>query len=323
MTQEHFFVTGALGCIGAWAVKNLIEDGAAVTVFDLGTNKHRLELVMSADVLDEINFVHDNITNTEAVISAVAQCQATHILHLAALQVPFCKANPVMGASVNVVGTVNVFEAAKKAGIPQVTYASSLAVYGAKELYEEELLTHHSAHHPGTLYGVYKQANEGTGRIYWQNSAIASLGLRPYTVYGPARDQGMTSTPTKAMLAAAMGRPYHISFGGYSGFQLADDVAKTLIQMARTPFQGSEAYNIAGQIVHMREVVAAIEAAEPSARGQITFEDSSLPFPKGQKEDELQALLGTVPNTPLAEGVAGTIEHFKRALAEGRVDWQD
>jgi len=120
-----------------------------------------------------------------------------------------------------------------------------------------------------------------------------------------------------------MGRPYHISFGGYSGFQLADDVAKTLIQMARTPFQGAEAFNIAGQIVHMREIVAAIEAAEPSAKGQITFEDSTLPFPKGQEEDELQVLLGTVPNTPLADGVAGTIEHFKRALAEGRIVWED
>jgi len=257
------------------------------------------------------------------VIGAVDQCEVTHILHLAALQVPFCKANPVLGASVNVVGTVNVFEAAKKAGIPQVTYASSLAVYGPKEAYSEELLHHHSELQPSTLYGVYKQANEGTGRVYWQDDGIASLGLRPYTVYGPARDQGMTSTPTKAMLAAAMGRPYHISFGGYSGFQLADDVAKALIKMARTPFQGAEAYNIAGEIVHMREVVAAIEAAEPSMKGQITFEDSSLPFPKGQEQDELETLLGTVPNTSLAEGVARTIEHFKRALADGRVTWQD
>ncbi len=76
----------------------------------------------------------------------------------------------------------------------------------------------------------------------------------------------MASTPTKAMLAAASDEAFHISFGGYSGFQF-NDGAKIFIQAARTPFQGAGVFNLRGAVAHMSEVVAAIEAAEPSPKG--------------------------------------------------------
>jgi nucleoside-diphosphate-sugar epimerase len=129
----------------------------------------------------------------------------------------------------------------------------------------------------------------------------------------------MTSTPTAAMLAAARGEAYHISFGGSCGFQYTDDIAKTLIQAAHTSIQGAEVFNIKGSVAHMAEVVAAIETAAPAAKGCITFEDAALVFPDGQDDAALQTLLGTVPYTPLAEGIAQTITHFKAAIADGRL----
>lgn len=319
MASEHFFVTGGMGCIGAWVIRNLVQSGVPLTVFDLSTNRHRLELIMNAEELAQATYVTGDITDTAAVAQAVTDSGATHLIHLAALQVPFCKANPPLGAAVNVVGTVNVFEAAKQAGIGQVVYASSVAVYGRKEEYSDSLLSHDAPLHPHTHYGVYKQANEGTARIYWQDDGISSIGLRPYTLYGPGRDQGMTSTPTQAMLAAAQGRPYHISYGGYNGFQYADDIAKILIRAARTPFAGADVYNIRGSVANMSELVAAIEAAEPTATGQITHEEAPLVFPDGQDDQPLRDLLGDLPHTPLADGVAQTIAHFKAASADGRL----
>ncbi|RMF02640.1 MAG: NAD(P)-dependent oxidoreductase [Chloroflexi bacterium] len=320
MKKEHFFVTGALGCLGAWIVKNLVQERVQVTVFDLGTDTHRLKLIMDAPGIAQVTFVQGDITNREAVIRAVQQSGATRIIHLAGLQVPACKANPTLGARVNVVGTVNVFEAAKETGIKQVTYASSVAVYGPPTDYAETLVSHNAPLRPRSLYGVYKQANENTAKIYWQDEGIAAIGLRPYIVYGPARDQGMTSAPTKAMMAAAAGQPYHIPYGGTAGYQLADDVARTFIQAARTPFEGADAFNIKGAVVHMSEIVAAIEQAEPSARGRITFDDTSLPFPAGQDDAALKQVLGSVPDTSLAEGVAFTVNHFKKALQRGQIN---
>src|SRR5262249_36119215 len=160
---------------------------------------------------------------------------------------------------------VNAFEAAKRAGLKRLVYASSFAVYGQSDDYPEGRVTDDAKLHPNNLYGVYKQANEGTARIYWQDDGIASLAFRPYPVYGPGRDQGMPSTPTKAMLAAAAGQSYHISFGGRGLFQYVDDVAKAFIQAARTPFSGAGVYNLHGTSAHMSEILAAIEAASPES----------------------------------------------------------
>ena len=319
MAEERFFVTGALGCLGAWVVHNLIRENLPVTVYDLGSNTHRLELLMEPDEIARIQFVQNDITDTEAVARAVEASGANRIIHLAALQVPFCKANPALGAAVNVVGTVNVFEAAKRAGIASVVYASSMAVYGGAELYGPEVQDG-DPFHPLNLYGVYKEANEGTARIYWQDDGIASLALRPYTVYGPARDQGMTSTPTQAMLAAAKDEAYHISFGGTCGYQYADDVAQTFIALARLPYEGASVFNVRGSVAHMSEVVDAIVAAEPSAAGRITYEETPLPFAEAQNEQPLQSLLKEVPYTPLKEGVARTVDHFRQALAAGKIE---
>lgn len=319
MTEERFLVTGALGCIGAWVVRNLVREGVPTAVFDLGTDPRRLRLIMTEDELARMRFITGDITDLVAVEQALAEHRATHVIHLAALQVPFCKADPPLGARVNVVGTVNIFEAVRRAGLRRVAYASSAAVYGPADEYPPGPLPHDAPPRPRTHYGVYKVCNEGTARVYWLDDGISSIGLRPYVVYGPGRDQGMTSDPTKAMLAAAVGRPYHIAFGGRCGLQFADDVAKTFILAARAPFEGAEVFNLRGSVVHMREVVAAIEAVEPANAGQITFEDTPLPFPEEMDDAPLAAVLGPLPFTPLEEAVAATITTFKQAVAEGRL----
>ncbi len=323
MSEERFLVTGALGCIGAWVVRRLVREGVATTIFDLGFNKHRLELVMDNEELSRVNFIQGDITDTAVVEGVVKERQATHIIHLAALQVPFCKANAALGAQVNVVGTVNIFEAAKHAGLKHVVYASSVAVYGRSEDYEEAELPNDAQPKPRTLYGVYKQANEATARVYWWDDGISSIGLRPYTVYGPGRDQGLTSAPTRAMLAAAAGKSFHIPFGGRIGYQYVDDTAAMFIQAARVPNHGAEAYGLRGSVATMPEIIAAIEAAVPASRGTITFDDKPLPFPESLDDAELRKVLGEIPHTPLEEAVAETIALFTDALAQGKISAEE
>jgi UDP-glucuronate 4-epimerase len=246
----------------------------------------------------------------------------THVIHLAALQLPFVKADPPLGARVNVVGTVNVFEAVacRKERIERIIYASSAAVYDAADAGEPGAVIQHStAGHPTSLYGVFKQANEGTARIYWQDHLLASIGLRPATVYGPGRDQGITSAPTKAMFAAVVGQPFHIPYGGRGEFQYADDVAKAFIACARTPFEGAEIFNLHGSVAHMSELVAEIETAVPESREQITFAEPGFPSPEEFDATALTELIGTLPHTPLREGVAATIALFREKVANGEM----
>jgi len=209
---ERFLVTGAMGFLGAWTVRALLDEGTSVVAFDVSTDRRRLRLLASDEELHAVHFVEGDIADTAAVIELVRDNEITHVVHLAALQVPFCKVDPVRGAQVNVVGTVNIFESALAAGdqVRGLVYASSVAVFGPPELYPGGRAMDDSPPVPGTLYGVYKQANEGTARIYAQDHGVPSVGLRPGTVYGVGRDQGLTSAPTFAMLAAAAGCGYHI-----------------------------------------------------------------------------------------------------------------
>ena len=76
---------------------------------------------------------------------------------------------------------------------------------------------------------------------------MSSIGLRPWTVYGVGRDFGMTSEPTKAILALALGRPYHITYGGKQDLQYVDDVAKTFLRCLVAPYHGAKSYNLAAK----------------------------------------------------------------------------
>ena len=323
LMSEHFLITGAMGCIGAWITRVLLREGAQVTAFDLNDDRGRMRLIMTDAELAQVQVITGDITDLASVQGALAASRADHLIHLAALQVPACAANPPLGARVNVVGTANIFETARLAGLSRVTYASSVAVYGRPEEYPPGLLPNDASLNPHSLYGVYKQANEAAARIYYADHGLSSIGLRPYTIYGPGRDQGLTSAPTRAMLAAAAGRPAHIGFGGSCGFQHAEDVARIFLAAARAPFDGAGVFNLRGQIAPMRTMVAAIEAAAPDLAGKITFDDRPLPFPEGFDDSALAAIIGAPPDTPLALGVDATVAHFREALASGKITVPD
>ena len=308
---ERTLVTGALGCIGAWTIKALLEQGEDPVGFDLGGDTQRLRLILDDAELERVTLVQGDITDAEALGRALDEHEVGHVVHLAALQVPFCRADPVLGARVNVAGTVTMFEAAKarRDRITGLAYASSTAVYSASD---PSPAPESGGTRPGTLYGVYKLANEGTARVFWQDERVPSIGIRPYVVYGPGRDQGMTSGPTLAMQAAARGEPYEIVYGGTAQYDYAPDVGAAFARAGRTASEGAHVANFPGVAASLEEAVAAIEAAAPTVAGKITWRDEPLPFPPLLETGELERLIGDVPCTPLAEGVRRTIEHFRR-----------
>ncbi len=163
----------------------------------------------------------------------------TGIIHLAALQLPFCAADPIAGARVNVQGTASVFELARRLDIGHVVYASSAAVYGPASFYPTEVVPADAALHPTSFYGAYKMANEQAAGVYHDAWGISSTGIRPHSAYGPGRDAGVTSKPTVAIIAAAGERPFHIDFGGAYQFQFVEDVAAAFIAAALRRLDGA------------------------------------------------------------------------------------
>src|ERR1700733_2718682 len=316
--EHRFLVTGAYGCIGAWVLRDLLSAGAEVVAADLAEGSPRLALVLEDEHDENLTREVVDVTDLLALEQLLDRHGITRIIHLAALQVPFCRADPPLGAAVNVVGTVNVFEAARRRRetIGHVVYASSIAAYDSPNGVPEASM----ADVPGTLYGIYKRATEHTAMRYWIDDSLASIGLRPHTVYGPARDQGLTSAPTMALLAAAAERPYEIPYGGRAQFQYAPDVARAFVQAAVAEVRGAEVHNLRGDACTIADLIKIIVDVCPDANGSISYTGDPLPFPETVDSDGLDSAIGDIAETPLTAAVDDTIARFRSALAERRID---
>lgn len=319
MTDKTVLVTGTMGCLGAWVLRHLVDDGVSVVATDLSDDWVRPKLLLSDDEIASLTWVKLDVTDTGAVRQAVADHGVTHIVHLAGLQIPFCRANPPLGAAVNVLGTVNILEAARHEGVKGLVYASSTAALGAPELYDTWPLPDDAPPYPSTLYGVYKIANEETARIYHKEWGVGSVGLRPYTVYGVGRDQGVTADIAKAILAAAAGKPFHIRFSGMMALQHASDVAKMFIAAAMAEAEAAQVLNIRNDVTDVASVAEVIRAEVPGAEITVA-ENADLPYPADMGDAGLRALIGEPPHTPLSEAIAGDVAAYRALMARDLID---
>ena len=316
---ETYFITGAQGCIGSWIVKALVERGDDAVVFDRSDDARRLRAIMDAEQIAGVRFVLGDITDSDDVRSALERSGARRVIHLAGLQVPICKAEPVRGALVNVVGTLNVFEAARAMGVENVVYASSAAVYGLNE--DDAVLDESVACEPSTHYGVFKRANEGNARVYFLDHGVCSVGLRPLTVYGVNRDFGLTSDPTKAMKSAVLRRPFHIRFGGATDFQYVADTAVAFIACADKKPEGAQVFNLHGETVTVEKIANLIN--EVSESSLITFSGPPIPIAPALDDSAIRRFLGDLPSTPLDTGVRETMDRFAALRDAGTLDTRD
>jgi nucleoside-diphosphate-sugar epimerase len=318
-------LTGGYGCIGSWIVRNLLARGDQVWIYDLKEDPRRLRLVMGEDEVTRVRFIPGDVTDLARLREALQANAISHVVHLAGLQVPVCRADPMLGARVNVVGTLAIFEAVRQSQgqVQRLVYASSAAVFGPPESYPAGPLPDDVMLTPTTHYGHFKCCNEGNARIYFQDHGLSSIGLRPWTVYGVGRDFGMTSEPTKAIKSMALGRPYHITYGGWQDLQFVDDVARIFVCCLEAPYQGAKSYNLRGDVVEMGTFHKALEEVDPEAARRITHGERQIPIAYDLEDGALQRDLGPMPRTLLVEGVRQTLIHFRRLQVEGRLDTAD
>ncbi len=301
-TPDRVLITGATGFLGSWIMSALLDAGIHVMATDINDDYHRLEALrpdLPGGMIDRRIL---DVTDAAALDALVAEARPTGIIHLAALQIPVCREKPAAGAAVNVGGHINIFEAARAHGIRRIIYTSSIA---AKPRGPENA--------PSNLYGVFKKTDEEIARIYWQDHAMPSLGLRPYIVYGVGRDDGETSAITRAIQAAAMGEAYEIPFATRSCFQYAGDIAKVFVRAAQAEWRGALLSDISDRVNSIDDVLSAIHTVVPGAR--VTGSQTERLSPDaGFDVAPLRQVIGEWQETPLAEGVRETVELY-RAIA--------
>jgi len=316
----RILVTGAQGCIGAWTVKALLDRGLDVVVYDLDPHPRRLALIAPAEQISRVVIRAGKIEDTATIKALVKEEGITHIIHLAAQLMPFCQANPVAGAMINVIGTLNVFEAARDAGrAVRVVYASSSAVWGPGESYGSGKLTESDPLKPSMHCGVFKQTNEENARVFYGVSGISSIGLRPWTVFGVGRDAGLTADPTLAMKALALGKSFEIRLTGHMDLQYVEDVAETFVRCLLSPLEGAHVFNLEGTVITMTDFIGELERAWPGAAKSITAQGPQVPVAYQMDGSQLRTFVTGIPQTPLPIGIRKTLDHFAQLNRQGRL----
>ena len=294
--MKNIIIFGGTGFLGSWIVKNFVKRDYKVTIFDLKIEIELLKKLIGKDI-EKIKFLKGDVTNYEEVLEATVNMD--HVVNLAGLMTPDCSRNPSLGAEVNVLGSINVFEATKARGIKFVVYASSAGVFGEKDKYFP---------FPETHYGAFKLAVEGIARAYYNEANISSVGIRPFVIYGPGREIGGTATVTLACKAAKQSYNYNLNFSGKAGFVYVQDVAN-LVEMSinRAPV-GALTININGITASVSDFVSKIINIIPEARLTIN----------GDKLSVVEEILGDHPSdifknfkyTSLNEGISNTVKFY-------------
>jgi len=196
----NVLITGGTGFIGAFLARRRLAQGDKVVIFDVAPNTKRI-----ADILTEVKVVQGNLANASEVYNTVRDNGIHKILHLGAMLSSPCEASPWAALQVNVLGTVNVLEAARLFGQPQVVYTSTISTFG---LHTGATVTDTTVQHPTTMYGCGKAFVENLGRYYRSRFGVDFRCVRLSSVMGPGASSRQISQFNGIVQLPLSGKPF-------------------------------------------------------------------------------------------------------------------
>ena len=297
-----FLVTGGTGFIGWRVAQNLLRRGIPVVVGEL----HEDAAVKTK--LPGAEFVPLDVSDTNSVkVVFQKHPDITHTIHLAYLMSAEVEANPHLGASVNILGMINLFDAAVRQKLARLVFTSSETYYGAsqklfgdRDVVEDDFAS--TAEHVFT-YGVMKILNEFMAQKYVKKHNVSIACTRPPVVFGHGRKRGSVLWAEDFATLPALEKPVTLPFPAHTHdcWIYVDDCAEQLVRLALKPQISHFAYNNGGETVMASQLAEIVRHWLPEAK--ISFDESK-------------------PTTPLIDRMSGArlereIDFKLRSLAEG------
>ena len=303
-------VTGGAGFIGSHIAARLVRDGHEVVVLDdLSTGR-----MSNLDpILDHIGFIQASVADADACAEAVAGAEV--VFHEAALgSVPRSVANPLATHEANLTGTLNVLDAARRAGVRRVVYAASSSAYGNTDVLpkHEDLMPR-----PLSPYAVSKLAGENYCRAFHASYGLETIALRYFNVFGPRQDpesQYAAVIPLFVTAALEGRRPTINGDGGQTrDFTHVDNVVEAnMLALQARPEACGRVFNVGCgdriSVLDLWQRITRIVGAR--------IEPDFAPARTGDVRDSLADLqrarefLGYAPRVSLQDGLERTIRAF-------------
>jgi UDP-glucose 4-epimerase len=284
--SERFYVTGTSGALGAWAVKLLLDQGAAVVVNDDDTE---LRLIAGPGL--------DRVSRAADLDSALDR--VTHVVHTNTLGEQACLADPSGTAEQAIGQFAELAAAAANRGVTGLAFESSMLVFAPSEV----PVSADVDPSPTTLRGTYHVAQEIIARRAFCERGLGSTGLRTGLVFGPGQSRELDGGASGAIAAAVEDSPCALDYAGVADFQFVGDLAATLIAAARATSGSHRIGQLQGDRSTMAEfgrVVALATGTEPLTPGTC-----EVPYPLSAAAERLPTLLEA--------GIRSTVETLRWA----------
>lgn len=216
--------------------------------------------------------------------------------------------------------------------LERLVFAGSAAVYGKRSKYSGATIGEDVRLTPPNHYGIWKMAGEHLARLFYWNTHIPTICLRLNTTYGPGRDKGMTSAPTLALKAVALGSirnktiPFVMPYQGLENYHYVEDVGAHFAACTMQPFEGYGVFNIKGQTIGVNRFLEIVrEQAEASGWGR--FVDLSIApdanpniFSYDLNHERIEKAFPNLPLTGIWEGVEKSLRIFRKMAVEGALN---
>lgn len=311
----NILVTGGCGLIGSTTIEQLLRDHSPARVVILD-NLARGALSNVARALNDprVVLMRGDIRDRETVRRAMNGIDA--VIHMAALRITACAAEPREAMEVMCDGTFNVVDAARSAGVKKVVAASSASIYGLADSFPTR-----EDHHPynnQTWYGASKVMLEGLLRSYHSMFGLPYVALRYFNVYGPRMDihGKYTEVLIRWMERIAAGQPPLIFGDGLQtmDFVYIDDVARSNV-LALQSDVSDEVFNVASGIeTSLRDLAEALlrvmggTGLEPEYGPERSVNPVSRRLASTEKAERL---LGFKAQVGLDEGLARLVDWWQ------------
>ncbi|NLG32211.1 MAG: NAD(P)-dependent oxidoreductase [Syntrophomonadaceae bacterium] len=303
-------VIGGTGFIGAIVCKQLVESDQKVICIDYNPFMDRIK-----SIRDKMTIINANITQFEELLEIFMENKITAIIDFAYLLDTESTRKPHQALKINIMGTNNVFEAARLAGIKRVIWSSSVAIYGRKD--PSLSLTEDEPCQPLTVYGACKQLGEFMSQVYNQKYGMEIAAIRPSAVFGPGRITGLSSFISDIVTLPALGLEAVIpsSPDKRSTYTFVDDMAADFISLALAPKLEHAVYNARGWVRSYGDVADTVRKYIPDAK--ITFTGSPTYYASWLDGSRLEAAVQRPLKYTFEEGIKEQINRVRQFGALG------
>ena len=300
-------VTGGTGFIGAAVVRNLLKRDVSVVIGEHSPDEAVLTKLKGA-ALEPMD-----VADAQSVESVFARCpDLTHCIHLAYVMSAEVEADMALGVRVNLLGMVNMFEAAARHRLDRLVFTSSETVFGASQnVYGDRPVVEDDHCAPKDhffTYGVMKILDEFMAQKYVAKHGLSIVCTRPAVVFGHGRKRGSVLWAEAFATEPALGRVAKLPFSQNSRdtWIYKDDCAEQLVRLALKPSLAHFAYNNGGASVTAAELAATVRNWLPEAQFEFDETRPTTPLIDWQDGTRLVTEIGFRPR-PLLEGVRAHI----------------